>query len=417
MPLTYDAWNRLVKVVDGPTLAEFRYDGLNRRVVKYDGSSTSPNATYDFYYNVSWQVVEVREDADVDPLEEFVWHPYYVDAVAVRFYDSNLNGSQLDYYYVQDTNHNVVAIGSSSGAVQERYRYAVYGELTVLDSDFTTDADGLSDLDNRITYTGRRFDGETGLLFCRNRYYDSPMGRFISRDAITYSGSEYNLYEYVKSSVFRFLDPFGLCPGGFQTVTPAVANDFTKRVKKDSYFSDPDLGRRYPGPPSDGTVSDVKDGCYTVTRSCKMVGTCIKYTGRIIQSELISSNATPWKFVKPFGASDRISGMFAAQFTRDHVEIYQDYEEFIVLLKYSCVQNRICFDCGIRTVHTNNVPYYKYHTSGAAKSGPTRVNLRTQFGKGRCWSDGMKIIGCNDPDGKRHDVDRPVFPYFGGGQK
>ena len=83
--LTYDGWNRLVKVTDGAkTLAEFRYDGANRRIIKYDGPASSPTATYDYYYNTQWQTLEVRKNADTDPLEEFAWHPYYIDAIAVR---------------------------------------------------------------------------------------------------------------------------------------------------------------------------------------------------------------------------------------------------------------------------------------------------------------------------------------------
>ena len=46
---TYDAWNRLVEVEDdGQTLAEYAYDGLNRRVMKrvpVDGGSSSSSVS------------------------------------------------------------------------------------------------------------------------------------------------------------------------------------------------------------------------------------------------------------------------------------------------------------------------------------------------------------------------------------
>ena len=45
-----------------------------------------------FYYNEGWQVVEVRKDEAPDPLARYAWHPYYIDAIAVRWYDKNANG-------------------------------------------------------------------------------------------------------------------------------------------------------------------------------------------------------------------------------------------------------------------------------------------------------------------------------------
>lgn len=128
--LTYDAWNRLIKVKSGTTtIAELRYDGLNRRTVKYDGPASSPTATYAYYYNEDWQVLEVREDGVSNPIEQFIWHPYYIDAPAVRFYDANtLDTTQVDHYYQQDANFNVVAVTNSSGAVQERYNCSAYGD-------------------------------------------------------------------------------------------------------------------------------------------------------------------------------------------------------------------------------------------------------------------------------------------------
>ena len=63
----WDAWNRMVAVYadddqnpgnPGDLVATHRYDGLNRRIQKtVEGD---PDVTYDYYYNESWQIVEVR---------------------------------------------------------------------------------------------------------------------------------------------------------------------------------------------------------------------------------------------------------------------------------------------------------------------------------------------------------------------
>jgi RHS repeat-associated protein len=91
-----------------------------------------------------------------------------MDALAVRVYDADANGSA-----------DLAPIGSSTIA-------------------------------NPYTYTGRRLDAETGLYQYRNRYYHAQLGRFVSRDPIGYEGSWLNHYEYVGGSPLIYLDPWGL---------------------------------------------------------------------------------------------------------------------------------------------------------------------------------------------------------------
>jgi len=98
----YDAWNRLVEVRDSPSNAvgQYEYDGMGRRIVKYLPEWADEAASVHFYYN-GQQVVEERagtvDEVDsvlietidhANPLAQYVWHPYYIDALAVRYYDS-----------------------------------------------------------------------------------------------------------------------------------------------------------------------------------------------------------------------------------------------------------------------------------------------------------------------------------------
>ncbi len=90
----------------------------------------------------------------------------------------------------------------------ERYTYSAYGQMQVRNGSFGTRTN--SSFANPYTYTGRRFDTETGLYYYRNRYYDSQLGRFITRDPIGYDGSQSNLYNYVANDPLSNLDPSGL---------------------------------------------------------------------------------------------------------------------------------------------------------------------------------------------------------------
>ena len=94
--LTYDAWNRLVKVADGETtVAEYRYDGLNRRIVRVVGS------TYEHFYHAGRQVVETRQGdslaAPEQPKHQYVWSLRYVDAPVLRDGNTDADGQCDDH--------------------------------------------------------------------------------------------------------------------------------------------------------------------------------------------------------------------------------------------------------------------------------------------------------------------------------
>jgi len=59
---------------------------------------------------------------------------------------------------------------------------------------------------NTRLYTGREFDGEIWLYYLRARYYNSELGRFISRDPIDIA-DDVNLYAYVGNSPVSYTDP------------------------------------------------------------------------------------------------------------------------------------------------------------------------------------------------------------------
>jgi RHS repeat-associated protein len=201
--LVWDAWNRLVTASDGATSHTYKYDGLNQRIQKSTGG-----VIYDYYHNTQWQVLEVRKDGSANPYEQNFWHPYYIDALAIRRYDGGTSGSQTRYHYAHDANFNVTAVFGLDGTVAERYDYSPYGVVSVLNGSFT--AIGATAIANTTTYTGRSLDTETGLYYYRNRYYHAQLGRFLSRDPIGYLAKSQNVYGYVHSRPVIGMDPLGL---------------------------------------------------------------------------------------------------------------------------------------------------------------------------------------------------------------
>ncbi len=240
----YDAWNRLVELKDGSTVKQANeYDGLNRRIIR-DETGGSGVLTH-FYYNQQWQVLEERVGTATTADKQYVYHPHYVDAVALR-YDSNGD----EHYFLHDANFNVTAVIDDTGSVVERYEYSPYGVVTVLHG--SADADGAvtewdkdsggSDIDNEYLYTGRRLDPETGLQLNRNRFYASHLGRWVNRDPIEYKARGKNLYEYVGSGPTFYVDPQGLdrtvCFFGHAWIEVDIYDDCCEKIgTKQLHFS------------------------------------------------------------------------------------------------------------------------------------------------------------------------------------
>ena len=70
---------------------------------------------------------------------QYVWSPRYIDAAVLR--DENDDEDNLcddeTLYYLTDANFNVTALVDTSGNVVERYAYDPYGEVIVLDADWS----------------------------------------------------------------------------------------------------------------------------------------------------------------------------------------------------------------------------------------------------------------------------------------
>lgn len=65
----------------------------------------------------------------------------------------------------------------------------------------------------RILFSGREYDGITGLYAYRTRWFDAESMRFVSEDLIGFRSGDHNLFRYVFNSPINASDPWGLAPG------------------------------------------------------------------------------------------------------------------------------------------------------------------------------------------------------------
>lgn len=102
------------------------------------------------------------------------------------------------YYYHFDGLGSLVALTNADGNTVQTYGYSVYGRVGALDASHP----------NRLMFTGREFDKETGLYYYRARYYKPEIGRFLQVDPVRYAGGM-NLYRYCRNNPWNSIDPFG----------------------------------------------------------------------------------------------------------------------------------------------------------------------------------------------------------------
>ena len=216
----FDAWNRLVEIKDGSyTVAKYEYDGIGRRILKDVYVSGSHDHYRHYYYAVGWQIVEERVNSATLADRQFVWGQLYIDDLILRDRqtDDNIStgnlgitGSGMDerLYALQDSYFNVTTITDADGDAIERYHYTPYGDRTILDTDYTNDADGKSDYAWTNGHQGLAYDDESSLINNRNRVLHSQLGRFIQRDPLGYvdGASLYTYYAILRGGV----DPYGL---------------------------------------------------------------------------------------------------------------------------------------------------------------------------------------------------------------
>jgi len=174
---TYDGLNRLTQVTNGSNTYTYEYDGDGHRTAKVvNGTRT------DYIWDGDYIVAETTNGVTTAYIRGNKLH-FSKTGDTKKYYLYNGHG---DVVQLLDSNYNVVT----------EYMYDAFGnQLTE-----TTDT-------NPFRYCGEYYDAETGLIYLRNRYYDTSVGRFISENPIR---DGLNWYVYCGNNPVSFVDPLGL---------------------------------------------------------------------------------------------------------------------------------------------------------------------------------------------------------------
>jgi RHS repeat-associated protein len=183
----WDGEGRLARIdYPGGSYSAYQYDDSGRRV-----SRRLPDGSTVYYIYAGAQLLQER-DADGNVLVAYTYDG--LDRPV-----SMWRGGQ-SYFYLLDRLGSVIGLVDIHGEEVARYRYDPWGNA--LES-----SGPLADA-NRLRFTSREYDVESGLYFYRARYYDPEVGRFISRDPLGIREG-LNQYAYVGNNPANWRDPMG----------------------------------------------------------------------------------------------------------------------------------------------------------------------------------------------------------------
>ncbi len=164
---------------------------------------------------VQEQHIEIRTGgtANSDVTSQTVWSAAYVNAAVLQdTYSAGVIQPNSRIYFQQDANWDttsIVGYDATTGTwgVTQRYVYDSYGNVTVLNADWSTPPAGTNPIVNNL-YQGMTFDPVTGLYYERHRNYSPSLGTWTSQDPAGYINGA-NTYQFVMSNPVGNIDPKG----------------------------------------------------------------------------------------------------------------------------------------------------------------------------------------------------------------
>ncbi|AVH68152.1 polymorphic toxin-type HINT domain-containing protein [Nostoc sp. 'Peltigera membranacea cyanobiont' N6] len=232
---SYDANNRLKDTTQGSVVTNFTYDnngslkqrangsqtinydwindGENRLIGVTSSSATGISQQQYIYDAFGSRVASISDGVRTNYLAAPIWD---LPQVLMEYDESGqitadythgigLVRSRRDGregFYHTDGLGSTRLITDNVGLITDRYTYDAFGGLL----------DQTGTFGNSFGFAGEQRDAATGLDYLRARYYDSSLGRFISKDEFPgYLNDPYSQhdYQYAHANPVRYTDPSG----------------------------------------------------------------------------------------------------------------------------------------------------------------------------------------------------------------
>ena len=198
-------WNdagRLKTATRGSHRGDYVYNYLGQRTQKARTTATGVIREFVYHYDIDGQLLaETRPNGRLVRL--YVW----ADSEPIAQVQNRpaLKTEELIYLHVDHLQTPRLATDPSQTVVW-RFESEAFG---VGKPERDPDADE-ANTNVRLRMPGQYFDGESGLFYNWNRYYDPTVGRYVSSDPIGLAGG-LNAYVHLRANPLRYIDPRGLC--------------------------------------------------------------------------------------------------------------------------------------------------------------------------------------------------------------
>ena len=283
----WDAENRLVMVKrksDNVVIAEYRYDYMHRRVYKETTAIAPQGMTVSLYHYEGWNLcaeyngtaISGSTNAAVTSVRRtYTWGQDLSGSLqgaggvgGLLTIEEKQGAHAGKYYPLYDGNGNVTELVKEGGAtgttLVAHYEYDPFGNLTQNDD---KDGSGYNAV-NPFKFSTKYHDEETDLYYYGYRYYDSAVGRWLSRDPIEEQGG-INLYGFVYNSPLNWFDILGWAPKAVNGGFGFTGFKDKQGNSQDGFFKDMAGGRNHANVGSGATGKDLinhmaslsKDNC------------------------------------------------------------------------------------------------------------------------------------------------------------
>ncbi len=184
----------------------YDYDNMPTSIMKGGGEAVA--AIYDAFGSRIQKATPAEITTYITPSYECTGGACTLNIISGTQLIASLTGSEIFYYHIDHLGSSSIITdsdGMGDEVVQNVYYYP-YGEIKENISPLT------ENVDVRYKYTGKEWDGESGLYYYGARYYDPKLTRFISADTIIpdlINPQSLNRYSYVANNPINLIDPTG----------------------------------------------------------------------------------------------------------------------------------------------------------------------------------------------------------------
>lgn len=189
---------RMRALQGGNQVGEYTFNGAGQRIKKVTQTETRI-----FHYDLLGHLIaETNQTGQM--LAEYV---YLGDQLLAM-----IKPGELVYYYHNDHLGTPQVLTDATQTVAWKATYTPFGEAVT----------SIATVENPFRFPGQYYDAETGLHYNYYRYYNPPIGRYLTPDPIGLWGG-LNLFVYTANNPVRFTDPKGLLIAPWHFVITYVA--------------------------------------------------------------------------------------------------------------------------------------------------------------------------------------------------